>query len=416
MPIVRFNLTNKTDNSALIQAVFRYDNNKLVYSIRERINPAHWDKLKMRAKVTRATPQYESINANISKIETLILKIYNNYQLNNKELSIIDFKKELDIALGKQKRLDKITLIEFIDDFIQRREMAPNYSPKTLSKYRQLKTHFTNFCSDSKTIVDFNTVDLVFFDNFLQYLYNQNMLQNSAQKLIATLKTMLNDATERGLNSSIIFKSKKFNTPIEEVHSIYLDLNELKKLNQIDLSKKLKLDRVRDLFLIGAFTGLRFSDFTNIKSENIVTKDGNDLIIITPQKTGRVLKNVIVPIHPIVKSILQKYDGHTPKPLSNQKMNEYLKELGQIAEFTDEVVLTKTRAGQRIDEKYQKWELLTTHTARRSFATNAFKSGVPSISIMRITGHKTESSFMKYIKITNEENAILMSQHKFFTS
>lgn len=101
---------------------------------------------------------------------------------------------------------------------------------------------------------------------------------------------------------------------------------------------------------------------------------------------------VTIPIKPIVAYIFDKYRENgsiLPKPLSNQKMNKYLKELGEFAQINEEVITYKSIGGKRQEEKKLKYEMISTHTARRSFATNAFKSGVPSISIMRITGHKT---------------------------
>ena len=124
----------------------------------------------------------------------------------------------------------------------------------------------------------------------------------------------------------------------------------------------------------------------------------------------------------MAQDILNKYAGNqkctydnTLLPVSsNQKMNDYLKEVAQLAELNEIVFKSNTKGGKRIDVKHWKWELVTTHTARRSFATNAYKRGVPTISIMRLTGHTTEKAFMKYIKIDNEENAILMYENDFF--
>jgi integrase len=95
-------------------------------------------------------------------------------------------------------------------------------------------------------------------------------------------------------------------------------------------------------------------------------------------------------------------------------MNKYLKEMGKMAGIDGTEMQVKTNGGRRYEVTVPKYELISTHTARRSFATNAFKAGVPSISIMRITGHSTEKAFMKYIKITNEDNARLLSNHRFF--
>jgi len=127
---------------------------------------------------------------------------------------------------------------------------------------------------------------------------------------------------------------------------------------------------------------------------------------ITQLKTGN---KVVIPIHPTVQRILDKYNGQLPRPISNQKTNDYLKEIGKICpELQTKESRTYTKAGKRIIRNYDKWELVTTHTARRSFATNEYKAGMPTITIMAITGHKTEKAFMRYIKVTPDEHAKIM--------
>ena len=126
------------------------------------------------------------------------------------------------------------------------------------------------------------------------------------------------------------------------------------------------------------------------------------------------LKVVIIPLKDYVKEILRKYEGIPPSAISNQKMNEYLKELGEAAAIKDDIVIASTKGGKRHIETYKKFELITTHTARRSFATNAYLQNVPTISIMKITGHRTEKSFLKYIKISQEDNANKLVNHPFF--
>jgi integrase len=136
------------------------------------------------------------------------------------------------------------------------------------------------------------------------------------------------------------------------------------------------------------------------------------VVKIATKKTGEV---VIIPLKGYVREILKKYEGKAPEPISNQKMNEYLKELGQLAEVEEDIIITRTIGGKRQSETFKKWELITTHTARRSFATNAYLLNVPTISIMKITGHRTEKSFLKYIKISQEDNANKLVNHPFFT-
>ena len=114
--------------------------------------------------------------------------------------------------------------------------------------------------------------------------------------------------------------------------------------------------------------------------------------------------------------IINKYHGSLPAVISNQKMNDYLKEIGEKAKIKDTVKTAITKGGKTENSINEKFELITTHTARRSFATNAYLMDVPSISIMKITGHKTESSFMKYIRISQEDNANKLISHPFFNN
>ena len=138
--------------------------------------------------------------------------------------------------------------------------------------------------------------------------------------------------------------------------------------------------------------------------------EGNTIRIRT-QKTGEL---VVIPLHWMIRDILDKYEGALPKPVSNQKMNEYLKEIGELAKINTISNTSITKGGLRVDKASKKFELITVHTARRSFATNMFLAEVQTISIMKITGHKTEKSFMKYIRISQEDNAIKLADHPFF--
>ncbi len=129
----------------------------------------------------------------------------------------------------------------------------------------------------------------------------------------------------------------------------------------------------------------------------------NGFIEITQSKTG---DPVTIPLHPTVKRILAKYAGNLPQSISNQKTNNYLQEIGKmISSLNEEFQRTMTKGGKKITHSYKKWELLSTHTARRSFATNEYLDGTHSLTIMTITGHQTEKSFLKYIKATPNDHA-----------
>ena len=123
---------------------------------------------------------------------------------------------------------------------------------------------------------------------------------------------------------------------------------------------------------------------------------------------------VEIPLHWMIKKILKKYPDRLPKAISDQKMNDYLKDIAEEAELNDPVIKVQTKGGVRVETKYEKWQLVTVHTARRSFASNMYLAGIPAISIMKITGHRSEKSFLKYIKISPEQNADLIESHPFF--
>ena len=222
-----------------------------------------------------------------------------------------------------------------------------------------------------------------------------------------TLKIFMNASTEAGLNKNMAFKSRKFNRPTEDVAKIYLNEAEILRLYQLDLSANKRLEKARDLFMIGLYTGLRFSDFTELRAENI----SGDYLSLKTKKTG---EKVVLPFRGRLKEIFIKYNNHFPSRMSNQKMNDYLKELGELAEINDAVVISKKIKGVQVDSVYKKYELISCHTARRSFASNGYINGISSISLMRITGHRSEKIFLSYIKVTKSENASALLDHPYF--
>lgn len=177
-----------------------------------------------------------------------------------------------------------------------------------------------------------------------------------------------------------------------------------------DLSKNKKLEQVRDLFVFGCFTGLRFTDYSTIKPNNIVTvrdeeTEKEELFIkMNTQKTN---EQVIIPSNPIILKIFEKYKSspnRLPPTISNQKFNVYIKEACKEADMTTKGVLVD-------DPDKELWECISSHTARRSFATNYYLQGFPTIDLMKITGHKTEKAFLTYIKVSKLDAAKRLSLH-----
>ena len=361
------------------------------------------------------------------KLEALEKDLKQNYQRLTGEPTAEWLKTTIDNFFHPEKYEKKpVTLFEFIENYIEssKHRINPQSGKKiaesTLKKYTTCFNYLKEYAQYKKKNVDFKDVDIAFYTGFVKFLNNKvisfkdketgeevkkiGLAVNTIGKQIAVLKGFLNQAAEQGINKYTAFKRRGFTIITEEAETIYLNEQELNKLNKLDLSEDKRLDRIRDLFLIGCWTGCRFSDFSTITHDQI--RDG--YLYVKQEKTGA---RVVIPLHPVVKSILNKYEGELPPAPSNQKFNDYIKEVCELAGIDESVQKGITRGGRYTAEELPKSKLVSSHTARRSFATNLYKNGFPTISIMKITGHASEKAFLKYIKVTPEEHAKLLAAH-----
>jgi integrase len=361
-------------------------------------------KNKQRAKETRQFSGYAEFNTLLDNLE----KAANNQfrtLLNDKKVPTPDLiRPALDSVLQKDSKQEK-NLISFAEYLVENTDRKP----QTKKQLRQAIRNLREFKQYTKRSLHLDSIDLEFYDQFVDFLIKKNYSKNSIGTFIKNIKVFMNEAVDRKLTTNLQFKNKRFKYMEEHSESIYLSESELKKLYDLNLSKSARLDKVRDLFIIGCYSGLRFSDLSQLRPENI--NELGNMVKVRTQKTDEV---VIIPLNRYIKKILNKYGGNPPAAYTNQKMNEYLKELGQLAGIDEDVIVTATKGGKRQSETFKRWQLITTHTARRSFATNAYLNSVPTISIMKITGHRTEKAFLKYIRISQEDNANKLLNHPFF--
>ena len=354
-----------------------------------------WDKKNQRAK--RTFPGHTTANILLSKEYQKVEDIKNMALINGINPTVAYVKDNYLGRLKDKEQLKPISFWEFTDKFTVSAEKR--LSANTIRSYKTSIKNLKNYEKYAKIRLDWHNIDMDFYHDYYDYYINYlDLKMNGFGKIIKLLKTILNDATEQGYNDNKIYKSKNFKVVKENVDNIYLNEEELDHLISLDLSHDQKLEKVRDLFYVGCYTGLRFSDLGEVNYSNI---KGNMLHINT-QKTGA---SVIIPILKELRVIVDKYKADLPKPYTNQVMNRYLKELGQLAGLDDSVNTYNNKGTGRIKSTFKKWELISTHTARRSFATNMYKRGIPTLSIMMITGHSSEKVFMGYIKISGEENA-----------
>ena len=403
LPKVKFNLETK-GNVTYIHLVFRYQAGRLKRATGEQINPKFWDTEAQRAVLDKRHPtQHVQTNDVLDSLAAVVIQIYRDFNLG--AISIPDFQKEIDYRMEYKARPtsnapNAPALIDFIQAFINEKKVQPRGTWKILQTvFGLLKSYSEERAGGQLT---YGSFDFAFFSDFKAWLFAapRRHSANYAAKVVSVVRQFLREAQRRGYHSKTDYQG--FTVKRVKTTKIALSFEELEALFRLDLSGNQRLEKVRDLFLIGAYTGLRFSDFTRIRPEHIEETEGKTILNITTQKTG---EQVSIPLLPIPLVLLRKYNFEAPK-ISNQKMNDYLKELGQLAGMTGKMIVTGSKGGKREDLTAEKWEKLTTHVARRSFATNFYRDGVPAVVLMKITGHATERQFIQYIAIDGKMNAL----------
>jgi integrase len=398
---IKFYLLRKESKVATgILCSVSFSKNRIRFCISESINPKYWNFKTCRARNTPAFSESMAFNYKLDAIATKINKFYLDcFNKDNKVPSKPLIERFIrDEILHESK---KYSLYDFYEEFINNTVSGNRVNSKGKVIRPEAAKHYKRalkILKEYKSHLEFEDITLEFYKDFIAYLNKKGFSINTVGDNIKKLKAVMAAALELGYHKNLAFKGKYFTKPTEEADNIYLSIQELKQIQQVDLSSSVSLDNVRDLFLIGCYTGLRFSDFSRLTPKNVA----NGYINIQQLKTN---ENVVIPVHKVVKDILKKHDG-LPPTISNQKFNSYLKEICKtIPSFVESVPKVITKAGKKITLNLKKWEMISSHTARRSFATNEYLNGTPSITIMAVTGHKTEKAFLKYIKVTSKEHA-----------
>lgn len=398
--LIKFNLKSYKDPNAKSQIflIFNFDGNRLRYYTGKRIEPKFWNIDKQRAKSTYSSAI--SLNQFLKTTANFLEDKYNELKILDKRITIEVLKDELNNRFNSG---DEEDLFEKFEEFL---ELSVN--ERALATIRKIKTTLSRmreFSEVKKYRVSFDSIDLNFDERFKDFLINdKKQTNNTVAKHYKNLKVFLNWATEKGYNTNAEFRKFKAKQIDGEIY--FLTWDELMKLFYFDIESP-KLDRVRDIFCFGCFTGLRFSDILNLKQDNI----SNDSIQIQTLKTKG---KTIIPLNNYSRTIYEKHKS-TKKynlfdSISNQKMNEYLKELGELAEINDPVQIIHYRGVERIEKIVPKYEVLTSHVARKTFITNAMMRGMSTEVIMDITTHNSYKSFQRYFKIVDEHKRIQMNK------
>jgi integrase len=409
---VNFNLRKSTSKQAeIIYLVLRWEGNYWRYTTRFKVLPKNWDNQKQRVRAVITEPLRDSINKHLAELENAAKAIYSKGISENQHISQAFFKDQLDKWTGR-KVVEKPNFWNFVNDYVESSKTrldvktGRTLSVRTIQEFNTTIKALKELEKENRYIIDFDNANIDTLIDFRDFLTTvKGYAVNNVAKHIDNLRQFFRAAASNKIAfDTDIIDIKKFRNARENAHHVYLSEGELINIYNLQLDLNTRLDRARDLFLIGCYTGLRISDYNNIKPHNI--KGG--YMHIFQSKTGG---HVVIPIHTTVKKILDKYNGNTPPKLSDQELNKYIKEVALLAKINEPTEKQQTKAGVKKVEILKKWELISSHTARRSFATNMTKQGLPIQTIMKITGHSKEATFLKYVKLSAMEHAEIVAKH-----
>ena len=392
-----------------------------VSTLNQRANDWDFEKQRLKDRTTIAN-RYE-LNSLMDRIQ----KGFTDYTLENKKNGIIPsydavrtFFDSFTVNENEEAKKE-VTFFSHFDSHVEHlKQHAPSnkttlVSQRTIKSYAVTKNLLELF-QKSHGKIKFESFTDQWYLDFVKYCQSKDLSHNYIGRHIKTLKAVVHSASRKYRDNQTIQLAylvvKDYKVLKEEAYNVYLTESELESIWKLDLSHDQRKELARDLFLIGAYTGLRVSDYNNLNKDNFKEIDGNLFVEVETKKTGA---RVVVPVHPIVKSILDKNNGKPPKRIPDQHINKLIKEVAESAEIDSVVKFSKTIGGKRVEVKQYKFELIKTHTARRSFCSNAYLSGIDTADIMKLSGHTTEQAFKNYLKLSAEETAIRMSQNDFFS-
>ena len=380
-----------------------------------RIDAAKWDSDKQRVRngcTNKLKQSASEINASLLGYYTEVQEIFKKFEVEEIMPTPEQIKEAFNalhkpIEEVKPRKSTPNAFYKVFDEFVRDCGRQNDWTDSTYEKFAAVKNHLMNF-RDGLTFDFFDEKGL---NDYVTYLRDVKEMRNSTiGKQLSFLKWFLRWAFKKGLHQNNAYDSYKPKLKSTQKKIIFLTWEELNKLREFEIpAAKQALDRVRDVFLFQCFTGLRYSDVFNLRRSDIK----GDHIEVTTVKTS---DSLIIELNNHSKAILDKYkdvafeDDKVLPVITNQKMNDYLKELAELAGIDEPVRQTYYRGNERIDEVTPKYALLGTHAGRRTFICNALALGIPPQVVMKWTGHSDYKAMKPYIDIADDIKANAMSK------
>jgi integrase len=354
-----------------------------------KLEPSQWDETKQQPIDSNFKFNGVKVSDTVAKYKGAMATALQEIKVTRKELKPTFYSHlKGEVIRGGAMAVPKVYFLEFFADKIKEFETAKK------SNYKSYKTTYNNckeFFGRKRPTFDDLTED--FFDKFKAFLeQTKDYKKNTIAGQFKNIKAIIGKAYSVKLHTNSDYK--EFKAGREVAVNVFLTLDELDKIYNLNFKNHPALERTKDSFIVACFTGLRFGDIGRIRS-NLIK---NGILRIQSTKTNEVSQ---IPIHRYVKAILEKYNGVMPTQLSNQKTNFNIKKVCLSAFLRSEFEKPYTKGGKRkaIPDRFKKYQMCSTHTARRSLCTNLILQGANPYVVMKISGHKTFEAFQKYIKL-----------------
>lgn len=392
---ISFYIKPNSKGRTSIYLTITYRSERIRLSTGINISATAWDNRRQRVKASEVS--YQKLNQRLDVIASMCYQVYDDLQSTKYIIRKETLKKKCLDAIQGKERTDGELIIPYFYKWATTDTLKKKATRQNITSYNLFREYAGSF----KT---FEQIDYKFISDFIEWLTAKGYATNYIGGHLKNLKAVMNKAYKEGLHNNKDYQH--FEKMSEKVLSIYLNTEDINKLINIPLENDSDT-ATRDMFLIGYYTAMRFSDYSRLSLSDI--RDG----MINKFKTQKTGAEVTIPAHPRLIEILTKYGGTAPK-VNHITFNKKIKDVCRLAGIDDIVKRSVTKGGVRETKEYKKWELVSSHTARRSGATNMYKCGIPPHDIMMITGHTTEKMLLKYICITDEENAHRLSKNSFF--
>ena len=418
-----FTLESRKKNGVLItenvpiRMRVNFASKRIEFTTGYRIDAAKWDTDKQRVRngcTNKLKQSASEINASLLEYYTEIQSIFKRFEVED-VMPTPEQIKEAFNALHKpvseepkpKKEALPCDFFQVFDDFVEDCGRQNNWTDSTYEKFAAVKNHLTNF----REGLTFEFFDERGLNDYVGYLRDIKEMRNTTiGKQLSFLKWFLRWAFKKGVHQNNAYDSYKPKLKSTQKKIIFLTWDELNRLREFEIpANKQALERVRDVFLFQCFTGLRYSDVFNLRRSDIK----GDHIEVTTVKTS---DSLIIELNNHSKAILDKYkdvpfeNDKVLPVITNQKMNDYLKELAEMAGIDEPVRQTYYKGNERIDDVTPKYALLGTHAGRRTFICNALALGIPPQVVMKWTGHSDYKAMKPYIDIADDIKANAMSK------